>query len=221
MKPKNLKFPFTWDERKPILHEGVFIVPHFYFQHHEWKDEQNLFSNRLHIEFCSGNGDWIIEKARQNPNQQWVAVEMQFERVQKIWSKMRNQNISNLLIVSGKAQEFVRYYLPDGCASEIYVNFPDPWPKDRHAKHRLIQPEFVNELSRIVEKGGKATYVTDDPTYCGQMVEQMHIHPKWENCFAEPYYVTNWEDYGESWFKNLWEGKGREFFYIQFARSTS
>jgi len=221
MKPKNLKFPFTWNERKPILHEGVFIVPHFYFFHHEWKDERNLFSSDLHIEFCSGNGDWVIEKARQNPDQQWVAVEMQFERVQKIWSKMRNQNISNLLIVAGKAQEFARYYLPDGCASEIYVNFPDPWPKDRHAKHRLIQEQFVNELSRVVKGGGKATYATDDPTYCGQMVEQMRMHPKWVNCFSDPYYVTNWDDYGESWFKNLWEEKGREFFYIQFARSPS
>lgn len=220
MKPKNLKFPFTWEERKPLLHEGVFIVPHFYASHDTWKDEQGLFSKDLYIEFCSGNGDWVIEKAKLNPSQQWVAVEMQFERVQKIWSKMHNQNVTNLLIVSGKAQEFVRYYLPDGCAREIYVNFPDPWPKERHAKHRLIQGEFVDQLARIVKSEGKATYATDDPTYCTQMVQQMQSHDSWKNCFPDPYYATQWEDYGDSWFKNLWEEKGRNFFYIQFERRT-
>lgn len=219
MRPKNLKFPFTWEARRPILHEGVFIVPHYYALHDQWKDEHGLFSKELHIEFCSGNGDWVLEKARQNPTQQWVAVEMQFERVQKIWSKMHNQNISNLLIVSGKAQEFVYYYLPEGCAAEIFVNFPDPWPKERHAKHRLIQREFVDQLARIVKPAGKATYATDDPTYCAQMVAEMHSHPSWNNCFPDPFYVKQWEDYGDSWFKNLWEGKGREFFYIQFARN--
>jgi tRNA (guanine-N7-)-methyltransferase len=218
MRPKNLKFPFTWDNRKPIVHEGVLIVPHYYTSHGEWKDELGLFSKEVCIEFCSGNGDWVLEKAAQNPSQYWVAVEMQFERVQKIWSKMHNQKVSNLLIVSGKAQEFARYYLPDGCAREIYVNFPDPWPKERHAKHRLIQKEFVDELARIVRGGGKATYATDDPTYSAQMIAEMRASPKWSPDFNDPFYIKEWESYGDSWFKNLWAGKGRDFFYMQFTR---
>lgn len=222
MRPKNLKFPFTWENRQPIVHEGVLIVPHFYSSHEKWEDEQGLFSKdkTICIEFCSGNGDWVIERALQNPGQFWVAVEMQFERVQKIWSKMHNQSVPNLLIVSGKAQELVHYYLPEGCASEIYVNFPDPWPKERHAKHRLIQKPFVDDLSRIVKQGGKATYATDDPTYSSQMIEVMRAHPQWAPDFSDPFYIKEWEGYGQSWFKNLWAGKGREFFYMQFTRTS-
>lgn len=222
MKPKNLKFPFTWENREPTFHEGVLIVPHYYDAHEEWNDEEGLFSKdkSICVEFCSGNGDWVIEKALQNPNQYWVAVEMQFERVQKIWSKMHNAGVSNLLIVAGKAQEFARYYLPEGSVEEIFVNFPDPWPKGRHAKHRLIQREFIDELARVVKGSGKATYATDDPTYCAQMVEEMCAHPDWTSHFPEPFYIKEWENYGESWFKNLWREKGRDFFYMKFMRNS-
>ena len=222
MRPKNLKFPFTWETRKPAFHEGVLIVPHYYESHDSWQDEEGLFSKdkSIFIEFCSGNGDWVIEKALQNPTQYWVAVEMQFERVQKIWSKMHNQNIPNLLIVCGKAQEFARYYLPQDCANEIFVNFPDPWPKARHSKHRLIQREFIDQLARVVKVDGKATYATDDPTYCSQMVAEMCAHPNWTSRFADPFYIKEWENYGNSWFKNLWQEKGREFFYMQFIHRS-
>lgn len=221
MHPKNLKFPFTWETRVPALYKGVLIVPQYYAFHGNWKDDTGLFSKdkSICIEFCSGNGDWVIEKARQNPSQYWVAVEMQFERVRKIWSKMNNQNISNLLIVCGKAQDFVSHYLPDNSADEIFVNFPDPWPKARHSKHRLIQKEFIDQLARIVKVDGKATYATDDPTYCQQMVNEMRAHPSWTSQFPDPFYKNHWEGYGDSWFKNLWEGMGREFFYMQFKRS--
>lgn len=220
MKPKNLKFPFTWEERRPAVHEGVLIVPQHYDRHDEWEVPEGLFplDRPISIEFCSGNGDWIIEKAKKSPDSLWVAVEMQFERVRKIWSKMRNQGVENLLIVCGEALTFAKYYLNEHSVDEIYVNFPDPWPKDRHAKHRLIQKPFADELSRIVKERGKATYATDDAPYSRQMIQVMLDHPKWKSSLNKPYYEKNWQDYGESWFKNLWKEKGRDFYYMVFNR---
>ncbi|NGX26907.1 MAG: tRNA (guanine-N(7)-)-methyltransferase [Chlamydiae bacterium] len=223
MRPKNLKFPFTWEEREPLFYKGILIVPQYYDRHEEWEAPKNLFSSDrpICIEYCSGNGHWVIEKAKKNPLQYWIAVEMQFDRVRKIWSKMHNQAIENLLVVCGEAETFTKYYLSGKSIDEIYVNFPDPWPKDRHAKHRLIQKSFVDELARVIKEEGMVTYVTDDAPYSTQMIEVMLAHPKWKNHFPKPYYVQDWEDYGSSWFKELWHEKGRDFFYIQFRRTCS
>lgn len=198
------------------MHKGVLIVPQHYDRHHEWEDE-GIFSleKPLHIEYCSGNGDWIIEKARSNPDQKWVAVEKQFERVRKIWSKRENMDLKNLLIVCGQAEEFTQFYLPGEIAQEIYVNFPDPWPKERHAKHRLIQAPFVEQFSRVVRADGTFTFVTDDAPYSARVIEEMGRAKNWEFAFKEPYYTSSWEGYGSSWFENLWREKGREIYYIQ------
>ncbi len=219
MRPKHLKFPFIWEERKPMLYEGVLIVPQYYDQHEKWEVPKGLFPKEgpICIEYCSGNGDWVIQRAQKDPSQFWIAVEMQFKRVRKIWSKMHNLSVKNLLIVCGEAQTFTKYYLPKNSVDEVYVNFPDPWPKDRHAKHRLIQKSFVDELADVVKTGGNAIYATDDAAYSAQMIKVMLSHEHWKPCFPKPYYIQQWEDYGHSWFENLWREKERGFFYMQFC----
>lgn len=222
MRPKDLDFPFSWEQRRPVWYKGVLVVPKYYANHHEWTEEE-LFSSQkpLHIEYCSGNGDWVIEKAKAHPDQQWVAVEKRFDRVRKIWSKRENGKIDNLLIVCGKAEEFTQFYLPPGSAQEVYINFPDPWPKQKHAKHRLIQPQFIEQLARAVRPSGGFTFVTDDATYSHWMIEKMQNqkpHRPWEFAFEAPHYLSTWEGYGTSWFENLWREKGRQFYYIRCNR---
>lgn len=216
MNPKKLKFPFKWEERKPLIHENVLFVPHYYEKHHEL----SLFERKapLFIEYCSGNGDWVIERAKNAPHENWIAVEKRFDRVRKIWSKMRNQQVENMLIVCGEALTFSRYYLPAESADGVYVNFPDPWPKHRHAKHRLIQASFIEELVRIIKKEGSAVYATDDSIYRDQMLLEMSAYPQWQNSLPAPFYQTEWEDYGSSWFEQLWTSKGRTLYFMQFQK---
>lgn len=217
MRPKDLKFPFTWEERRPALHEGLLIVPKYYEGHDAFADTIS-FSKPLHIEYCSGNGDWVLERAQKDPESQWVAVEQDFERVRKIWSKMRNRKVENLLIVCGEAHTFTRYYLPNETVAEIFINFPDPWPKSKHAKHRLIQEPFAAEVGRVVKKGGLASFATDDFPYASQMIEVMRGVPSWETTLPDPYFTFDWTSYGSSWFSHLWTRLGRTIHYMQFRR---
>lgn len=220
MRPKHLKFPFAWEKRRPTFHEGVFIVPKYFHHHEGWTIPIDLVSekNEIAIEYCSGNGDWVIEKAKQNPKKFWIAVEKKFERVKKIWSKMHNHNISNLLIISGEAFTFTRFYLPESKVSEIYVNFPDPWPKRSQAKKRLVQKSFILELERILKDKGKASFATDDPSYSAQIIAEIHQLRRWKSLFPSPYYVNELENYGTSWFEKLWREKGKNFYYMQFEK---
>ena len=224
MKAKSLKSPFGWADRHPLIQDRVFHVPDFYFEHDKftfpgWESEE-VFGNShpVHIEYCSGNGDWIVGKAQANPNINWVAVEKRFDRVRKIWSKIKKQNIGNLLVVCGEGLTFTQNYLASETVSAVFVNFPDPWPKDRHAKHRIIQAPFVNEMARILIHEGRMTLVTDDVDYSLIMIDEMNGSDDFEACYPKPYFLSNLEDYGSSWFELLWKEKGRVIRHIKYRR---
>src|SRR3569832_2369420 len=223
MLQKKLKFPYRWEKRRPEISDRVLFIPDYYEKHHEWSfpDWETIFGNNnpVIIEYCTGNGTWIAEKAK-DKSKNWVAVEWRFERVQKIWSKMKNQKLDNLFIVCGDAQIFIRDYLKDNSVDGVYVNFPDPWPKDRHAKNRLFQPPFIEQLARTMKAGTFFTVATDDLLYGELLRDVTFSSGKWDPVFREPYYVTEWDGYGASYFDSLWREKGREIRYFQFLRKS-
>lgn len=225
MRPKQLKFPFCWEDRTPLLQDGVLYVPRHYENHESWpKDDLwRILSSftSICIEYCAGNGNWIEEKAKENPFVLWIAVEKRFDRVQKIWAKKQNHNLNNLLVVCGDALTFSKFYVKDEIIDSIFVNFPDPWPKEKHAKNRVIQDVFVKEIKRIVKKGGLATLVSDDEVYSEQMIEEMSKPGLWKSVFPEPFYLTEWpleKSYGTSFFDELWRKQGKPIHYMQFTR---
>lgn len=220
MKPKNLKHPFSFENRKVMIDDGVFYVPP-YIENYDsfvfpgWKA---IFGNEhpVHIEYCSGNGKWIAERAAAHPQINWVAVEKRFDRVRKLWSKKQNLGLDNLLVVCAEGVAATQAYFPSNSVSHVYVNFPDPWPKDRHAKHRIIQQPFVREMERLLLDDGEVTLVTDDPTYSGQMVAEMLQSERFRSFYPAPFYATDVEDYGDSYFGDLWRSMGRTIHFHRF-----
>lgn len=178
-------------------------------------DDPNIFMNAqpLIVEYCSGNGQWIGEMATRFPQYNWIAVERDFARARKIWLRRFRLGLENLFVVFGEASLFTREFLQPSSVQEIFINFPDPWPKRRHAKYRLIQQEFVDDLTRILIKNGSATIVTDDERYSEQVVS---CFSAWESAFGIDKYVTDWPDFGESFFQKLWLGKNRTIRYHKY-----
>jgi tRNA (guanine-N7-)-methyltransferase len=217
MKPRDLKFPFIWEKRKPLICDQVFFIPKRY--DHSTDAHFSLFERTapIWIEYCSGNGAWIIENAKAHPERNWIAVEKRFDRVQKIWSKMKNQKIENLLIVCGQAQDFTSFYTLSNSIEGIYINFPDPWPKSRHAKHRLIQKDFICQLARVCKNEAPAVVVTDHEDYVERICNEFLTHPSWKPVFPSPYFITEWDGYGSSYFDELWRNRGKTIHYLQFS----
>jgi tRNA (guanine-N7-)-methyltransferase len=214
MKQQDLHYPHSFKERKPVFLDQVLFVPRHYFSHEEWQIPIFLDNRPLYIEYCSGNGEWIIDKAKAFPNVNWVAVEKKFDRVRKIWVKAKNQGIKNLVVVAGEAETYAKFYLKPESVDRVFVNFPDPWPKDRHAKHRIIQTSFIQMVSNSLKPDALVTLVTDDTDYKEQMTDVMEKSALFSLSDDGP----SLEEYGSSYFHRLWVSKGKEIHYLKFKK---
>lgn len=220
MRPQDLKWPFSEGQREVLLRDSILHIPVDATKQN--LDIASLFTERnpIKVEYCSGNGAWIAAKAIQEPNVNWLAVEIKFSRIRRIWAKIKNHQLTNLLGVHAEALHVSRLYFPDEMVSEFFINFPDPWPKRRHAQHRLIQLEFLKEIKRILIPEGTITFVTDDVQYSNWTIETFLASEEFESVYPFPYYVTDRTDYGASYFEELWRLKGRAIRYHQFAKKS-
>lgn len=224
MKPEDLKSPFSFDEREVLIKDKIWFVPDYYDRYEEFKfpgfSSPELFGNDqpVHLEYCSGNGAWIAKKANENHLINWVGCEIKFGRVRKIWSKIKNLELNNLFAICGEGNGVTKRYFPSGSIDNVFINFPDPWPKKRHAKHRIIQASFVEELLRVLKPGGIVTFVTDDVDYSNWTIDFFLANQGFESCFPSPFYSNEQPEYGTSYFDQLWREKGRLIRYHQFRK---
>ena len=172
----------------------------------------------LAIEYCSGNGDWVVEQARDQPDWNWIAVERKCDRVRKIWSKRSHLRLNNLLIIWGEALLFTQHYLKESSVGDIYINFPDPWPKNRHRKNRLIGTTFFAELERVLQTQGRLVLVTDEPICGDEAVKVVQQVSGFQPAVSNPYYQLHRPGYGSSYFETLWKSKGKQIRYYEFIK---
>lgn len=224
MKPEDLKNPYSWRNRCVAIQDRVWYVPdcydHYESFHFSGWHHPNVFAvNRpVKVEYCSGNGDWICAKAKLEPHINWVAVEKQFVRARKIWSKSKNEQLDNVLVLCGEGYTATHHYFPTESIQDVFINFPDPWPKRRHAKHRIIQSAFLQEAWRILQAEGTFTFVTDDKDYSLLFIKEMAKCPGFQSCLEAPYFITECSHYGTSYFEELWRSKGKDIRYHQFQK---
>ncbi len=211
-----LKIPFCWEERRPCLLDHLLYVPNPYDKHEAWHPVSwdTLFGNDnpVYLEYCSGNGQWICEKAKEHPENNWVALDLRFDRCRKTWKRLHREKLANLYILCGDARILTRYYIPKKSISKIFINFPDPWPKRRHAKHRLTQEPFLQDMAEVLLDRGVVTFVTDDFAYKEEMQEALSKSPNWEALVNS----LNPPDYGPSFFSDLWKKRGRDIYLMQY-----
>jgi len=126
--------------------------------------------------------------------------------------------LSNLLGVCAEAESWTKRYVADGTIDQVYINFPDPWPKNKHTKNRLIDRPFIQELARILKPGGQITIVTDHPGYCQSTLKFFLESADFGPLLEAPHHAPLDEDYGYSYFGALWREQGLNIHYIPFVR---
>ena len=125
----------------------------------------------LVLEIGCGKGTFLVQAASQNPGINYVGLEYAMAYWRYAADRCRRHGLENVRLVHVEAGSFVRNYVPDKCLQQVHVYFPDPWPKKRHHKRRLIQQSFLCDLHRKLEAGGIIRLATDHADYHQWMLE--------------------------------------------------
>jgi tRNA (guanine-N7-)-methyltransferase len=122
------------------------------------------------VELGSGDGSFLAEYARLHPGHNFIGVERLLGRMRKLDRKGRRAGLTNLRGVRIESSYFLEYLLPPGSAVALHIYFPDPWPKQKHRRHRLINERFPALARQALAPGGTVYLRTDDQDYFQQMV---------------------------------------------------
>lgn len=122
-------------------------------------------SHPLEIELGAGDGGFIVEWAKRHPDTNFVALERLLGRVKKIAKRSVRENLPHVRALRLESGYFLKYLCPAESVSVLHFMFPDPWPKRKHHKFRLVQPEFIESCRKVLKPGGVFRFTTDHQDY--------------------------------------------------------
>ncbi len=140
----------------------------------------------LVVEVGSGMGETTAAIAGAHPGTDYVAIEVHLPGVGALLKKIEAMGLSNLRVIRHDAIEVLTHMIGDGNLAGLHLYFPDPWPKKRHHKRRILQPAFAALVARKLAPGGLFHAATDWPEYAEHMLAVLSAEPLLENT-AEAY----------------------------------
>lgn len=164
-----------WDQLQP----GVHFSP---------LDFNVIFGNNnpVNVEIGIGNGEFIAHHAANAPDENWLGFEVFHKVFTKAVSRLQRAKITNTRLIQFDAELFIRL-LPDNSVNHFYVNFPDPWPKAKHTKRRLLKSWFIALLRDKLVNGGTLTVATDHDDYAAEITENFAAVDKFVSTLGAPY----------------------------------
>jgi tRNA (guanine-N7-)-methyltransferase len=124
------------------------------------------------VEIGFGKGRYLLRRCQEDPGRRFLGIEVASEYFEMLVEKARRRRLANWLALRGDALALISAVLPHGFASAVHVYFPDPWPKSRHHKRRLFDPETVDLVLSLLEPNGRLLFATDFLEY-GALVEEI------------------------------------------------
>ena len=133
--------------------------------------------NPIHIEIGAGKGQFIIELANRNPDINYIGIEKYSSVLFRALEKRREIELDNLYFICFDAEYLINIFAEDEI-DRIYLNFSDPWPKDRHEKRRLTSRNFLSKYDKCLKKDGELIFKTDNRTLFDFSIEELEA-AKW------------------------------------------
>ena len=174
----------------------------------------SLFGRQAPVvfEIGFGNGDHLLSRALNEPEHDFIGVEVHRPGCGRVMMLAQKQGSTNLRVASHDAVEVLRDWLVPGSLSEVVIYFPDPWHKTRHNKRRLVQPEFLTLVVRALKPGGLLRMATDWAPYAAHMLEAVNATPELANLAAGGGYAERAETRPKTRFEARGERLGHAVF---------
>jgi tRNA (guanine-N7-)-methyltransferase len=172
----------------------------------------------LWLEIGFGGGEHLLWQASQNPEVGFIACEPFQDGVVKVLRAIEEQKVSNIRVHADDARAVLRW-LPEACIARAFVLFPDPWPKKRHQKRRLLSAGTLGVLARVMAAGAELRVATD----IGDYARSILLAVRAEGSFVwAPNGPSDWRERAADWPATRYEQKaiqeGRRCTYMKFVR---
>lgn len=173
----------------------------------------------LVIEIGFGNGEFLLNLARKRPHQNILGLEIALPSLRKAERKIERLGLTNAWVMQSQAHTTLWTLCAPGSVAEIYINFPDPWPKERHHHRRLVNDRFLHLAATRMEASGLISVATDDKNYAAW------IQDAFEGCsFFENLYTVDFLTEDKDRLRTKYEQKaladGRTCYYFKHIRSA-
>lgn len=166
----------------------------------------------LEIDLGCGDGGFLLDLAALHPDRNFLGIEKLFGRARKVARQAARRDLRNVRAFQVDSPYAVRYLLPTGGVARLHLLFPDPWPKVKHAKNRLVQPGFCDDVRRILEPAGEWLFKTDHPDYFAEVREVVAA----SGLFREADWNESDFPYPLTDFERLWLAEGKPIHRARF-----
>jgi len=173
-------------------------------------------SGDLHLEIGFGDGRYTVRRAADEPEADFVGLEISSASVQRALKRVRREGARNVRLAKAGAQFALRHLFAEHALTGIVVNFPDPWPKERHADRRLLQRSFFDLAASRLRHGGAVRLATDHPEYLAFALAEAEASGSFE---ARP--TTPPDAVFETKYALKWKAQGKALHYVEFRYDGS
>ncbi len=167
-----------------------------------------------------GKGVFLERIASASPGVNFVGIEIRAKRVEKIVKRVQAAGLANVRVLSGDARAVFEKGFPDGSVSALYLNFPDPWPKRRHAKRRIFRGAFPAWVHRVLAPGGRWHACTDVRWYAAEMIAAVDALALLANAGGPDGFSERPPGYPASIHEEKFRAWGREIYYMEWRKTS-
>ncbi|MCX6123673.1 MAG: tRNA (guanosine(46)-N7)-methyltransferase TrmB [Proteobacteria bacterium] len=165
------------------------------------------------VEIGFGMGQSLVQMAQDHPSQDYIGIEVHRPGVGSLLLTMREQNVDNIRVYQEDAIEVLKQSIPDQSLGGVQLFFPDPWPKKKHHKRRIVQAEFIELIARKLVPNGWFHLATDWQPYADYMMEVLGAAHYFANRYGQDQFaprpesrpVTKFERRGEKLGHGVWD----------------
>ena len=196
--------------------DGIILRPQALPVRPDWNQ---LFgrSAPLLLEIGIGNGEFLVWLAERNPDKNCIGVEIDRDYLLKARNRVRAANLTNVRLIPMEGSKALSRLFAPETLTALYLNFPDPWHKERHKERRLVNEAFAWLLASRLVNGGQFLMVTDYEPYAQEVVAAFENCPAYQPLWETPL-RTELPGYYPTKYARKWSALGRSFFYIGFKK---
>jgi tRNA (guanine-N7-)-methyltransferase len=170
------------------------------------------------LEIGFGNGDNLAAQAAAYPGRNFLGIEVHRPGVGRLMLSLEEQHLTNARVICHDAVEVLTHQLAPQTLAEVVILFPDPWPKKRHHKRRLVQAPFVELVTDRLRVGGVLRFASDWQPYADAVLEVLNADPRLRNTSADGGFVPRPAERNPTRFEKRGERLGHDVWDLAFER---